>query len=129
MKSMDFDSRGDGFGSGLDRENREPMTGAELGALVSGKWGRAYDLQLRRVHNKLFLQVMWKYLGQVSFPLSVVEYDDRLNRLAAHLTELQVTAQVVDYIEKTTERPRVGRAVSIPLEVSLGERSSEWLLS
>ena len=104
------------------------MTGLELHELLFNKWGRSYDVQLRRVQNQLFVQVMWKYLEQVSFPMDAEQYQARLQRMAGHLTELQVTEQVQEFILATTDRPRVGKAVNIPLSLNLGARSSEWLV-
>ncbi|MFZ9737022.1 MAG: DUF3067 family protein [Prochlorotrichaceae cyanobacterium] len=104
------------------------MTGSDLHQLLLQKWGRSYDVQLRRVQNRLYLQVMWKYLEQVSFPLSPEQYHDRLERMANHLTALQVVEQVQTFIQETSERPRVGKAVSVPLSLTLGARSAEWLV-
>jgi hypothetical protein len=69
---------------------------------------------------------MWKYQEQASFPLSETEYLDHLDTVASYLHAWGGAAQVQDYIQQTRERPRLGKAVSIPLE--LGERASEWML-
>lgn len=54
------------------------MTGVDLQQLLLEKWGRSYDIQLRRIKDKVHVQVMWKYLEQASFPLSESEYlEDR----------------------------------------------------
>ena len=50
------------------------MTGSDLRQLLINKWGRSYDIQVRRTQGKIFVQVMWKYLEQASFPLSEGEY-------------------------------------------------------
>ena len=102
------------------------MTGKDLRQLLLNKWGRSYDVQLRRTQNKVFLQVMWKYLEQVSFPLSEAEYQAHLDTIASYLHELGVEAEVQAFIAETRDRPRLGKAVSIPLD--LGERASEWLV-
>lgn len=102
------------------------MTGQELHQLLLNKWGRSYDIQIRRTQGKIFVQVMWKYLEQASFPLSQVEYLDHLNTVASYLAAWGGTVQVQRYILETRDRPRLGKAVSIPLE--LGERGSEWML-
>lgn len=94
--------------------------------MLLNKWGRSYDIQLRRTQGKIFLQVMWKYLEQASFPLTEVEYIAHLDTVASYLEAWGGMAQVQSYIEQTRERPRLGKAVSIPLD--LGERASEWLL-
>jgi hypothetical protein len=102
------------------------MTGQDLRQLLLNKWGRSYDIQIRRTQGKIFVQVMWKYLEQASFPLSEAEYLEHLNTIANYLHAWGGISKVQAYIQETRERPRLGKAVSIPLE--LGERGSEWLL-
>lgn len=102
------------------------MTGRELQQLLLNKWGRSYDIQLRRTQGKIFVQIMWKYLEQASFPLTETEYLARLDIVGNYLTAWGSREQVQRYIEQTRERPRLGKAVSIPLD--LGERSSEWII-
>ncbi len=102
------------------------MTGPELHQLLLEKWGRSYDIQLRRTQGKIFVQVMWKYLEQASFPMTEAEYLSHLEAIAAYLQAWGGVEQVQSYITTTKERPRLGKAVSIPLD--LGERASEWLL-
>lgn len=102
------------------------MTGEELHQLLLEKWGRSFDVQLRRVQGKIFVQVMWKYLEQASFPMSEADYLEHLGTIASYLNAWGGTQQVVQFIEQTSDRPRLGKAVSIPID--LGERASEWLL-
>ena len=102
------------------------MTGQDLRQLLLNKWGCSFDIQLRRVQGKIFVQVMWKYLEQASFPLSEAEYLAHLDTVASYLHAWGGVSQVQAYIQETRDRPRLGRAVSIPLD--LGERTSEWLL-
>lgn len=102
------------------------MTGQELHQLLLNKWGRSYDVRLRRTQGKIFLQVMWKYLEQASFPLSQGEYQEHLDSIVNYLNAMGGTKSVQTFITQTKERPRLGKAVSIPLD--LGERSSEWIL-
>jgi hypothetical protein len=72
------------------------------------------------------MQVMWRYLEQVSFPLSEEEYLNHLEAIASHLNAMGSAQQVIDFIEMTKEKPRLGKAISIPLD--LGDRTSEWIL-
>jgi hypothetical protein len=102
------------------------MTGEELQQLLLAKWGRSYDIQLRRIKDKIHVQVMWKYLEQASFPLSEQEYREHLQAIANYLNAWGGVAQFQAFISETRERPRLGKAVSLPLD--LGERSSEWLI-
>jgi hypothetical protein len=101
------------------------MTGQEFRQLLIDKWGYSYDVQLRRTQGKIFLQVMWKYLEQASFPLSESQYQEHLDSIANYLNALGGTIQVQSFITQTKERPRLGKAVSIPLD--LGDRASEWI--
>jgi hypothetical protein len=101
------------------------MTGSELQALLIEKWGFSYDLQIRRTQGKIFLQVMWRYLEQASFPLSETDYLDHLNQIALYLNEWGQGDYVRQWLHQTRERPRLGKAVSIPLQ--LGDRALEWL--
>ena len=102
------------------------MIGAEIRQLFLSKWGCSYDVQLRRVKDKIFVQVMWKYLEQVSFPLSESEYIEHLDSVANYLNAWGGVEQFTRYLESTREKPRLGKAVSIPLD--LGERASEWII-
>ena len=36
------------------------------------KWGRTYDVRLNKQGSKMYLQVMWRFLEQQSFPLTEV---------------------------------------------------------
>ncbi len=102
------------------------MTGEDLRLLLLNKWGCSFDMQLRRTQGKIFVQVMWRYLEQVSFPMTEAEYLEHLNAIAEYLNAWGSTAQVQTYIEQTRDRPRLGKAVSIPID--LGERESEWIV-
>lgn len=102
------------------------MTGNDLRELLLNKWGRSYDVQLRRTQGKIFVQVMWKYLEQASFPMTEAEYVSHLDTIAGYLHAWGAVEQVERYLRQTKERPRLGKAVSIPID--LGERASEWLI-
>lgn len=101
------------------------MTGADLQVFLIEKWGYSFDIQFRRTQGKIFLQVMWRYLEQVSFPLSEEEYLAHLNYVLLYLHEWGQVEYVQQWIAQTRDRPRLGKAVSIPLP--LGERALEWL--
>jgi Domain of unknown function (DUF3067) len=102
------------------------MTGQDLRQLLLNKWGFSFDLQIRKAQGKIFLQVMWRYLEQASFPLSEAEYLAHLDQVASYLHAWDCTDRVQAFIEQTRERPRLGKTVSIPID--LGDRASEWIL-
>lgn len=102
------------------------MTGQDLHQLLLDKWGRSYDIQLRRFKDKVLVQIMWKYLEQLSFPLSQDDYFDHLETVANYINGFGGIDQVRNYIINTKECPRIGKAICIPIE--LGERASEWMI-
>ena len=102
------------------------MTGAELQQVLINKWGRSYDMQFRRVQGKLYVLVMWRYLEQASFPMSETEYLEHLEAVASYIDGWGVSGQVTHAIANSKDRPRLGKAISIL--VDLGDRASEWLL-
>jgi hypothetical protein len=102
------------------------MTGRELREIIITKWGYSYDVQMKKTPTKIYLQVMWKYQEQASFPLSEADYLAHLDTVGAYLAAMGSVDRVREFIEKTTERPRLGKAVSMLLD--LGDRASEWLL-
>ena len=78
-------------------------------------------------------KTLWAKKQQFSFQ-KVTIYTDR-NRdltggkiaIANYLHEWGGVSQFQAFIRETRERPRLGKAVSLPLD--LGERASEWLIS
>ena len=102
------------------------MTGQDLHNLLLEKWGYSYDIQLRKLPRKIFFQVMWRYQEQASFPMNEAEYVAHLDDVAAYLNAWGAAEQIQSFIQETSDRPRLGKAVSIP--VDLGSRASEWLL-
>ncbi len=103
------------------------MTGSELRQLMLDKWGFSYDIQLRQVKGKIYVQIMWKYFEQASFGATEADYLAHLSWVISHLESWGAVIQVTDYLAKTKEKPRIGKAVSIPIALS-GDRASEWIL-
>jgi hypothetical protein len=102
------------------------MTGEELRQLLLDKWGCSFDVRLRRSRGTVFVQIMWKYLEQQSFPLSESEYLAHLDAIANYLNAWSAQQQFRDYLQETRDHPRVGKVINIPLE--LGDRASEWII-
>ncbi|MFM7550418.1 MAG: DUF3067 family protein, partial [Cyanobacteriota bacterium] len=66
--------------SGPDSPSR-PLTVAEVVGVLRERWQATYDLQLIQRRGRLYLQVMWAYLEQQSFPLTPEAYEARLEEL------------------------------------------------
>lgn len=80
--------------------------------------------------NLLAMNVMWKYREQRSFPLTEEEYLLRLDDVANTLRSWGAVAHVRNSLETTKDRPRIGKAVSIFIDVDSaggGARSDEWI--
>ena len=104
-----------------------PLATAEILETLRARWQASYDLQLTSRRGRLYLQVMWAYLEQQSFPLDAEQYAAKLDELVATLNGLGVAAQVREWLTTTTDKPRLGKAMTLPLELPEG-RASEFLL-
>ena len=110
------------------------MDGEELRKLVLNKWGKMYDTRIhqrRDQFNKLglYLQIMWKFVGQKSFPMTEAQYTEQLDAVAELLTEWGAQDTVRAAIPASTKFPKMdttgANAVMIPLNVDLDEEEEE----
>ena len=51
-----------------------PLEIDEIIYYLDNRWGRKYDFRLFKRKDYLYFQMMWKYLEQESFPISVAQY-------------------------------------------------------
>lgn len=107
---------------------RQPLSVDELVALLRSRWQATYDLQLVQRQGRLYLQVMWGHLEQQSFPLSPEAFEARLTELVVVLNSLDAGPRVRRWLATTRDRPRLGKALSLALDLPAG-RASEFLLS
>ncbi|KAK3001134.1 hypothetical protein RJ639_020344 [Escallonia herrerae] len=108
------------------------FSGIDLATLIRNKYGKSYDVQLIKKEfmgkNLLALNVMWKYVEQRSFPLSEEEYLLRLDDVANTLKCWGAVSHIRDSLTKLKERPRIGKAVSIFIDMDeSGGRANEWI--
>jgi hypothetical protein len=104
------------------------MTGQAFHELMLAKWGRSYDVQLRRTQGKIFVQVMWKFWGQASYSRNLEDHLEHLTELGNYIQALGGADAFQASVTQAKGRPRIGKPVTIPLEVDLGDRASEWML-
>eukprot|EP00879_Flechtneria_rotunda_P001850 GHRR01002017.1.p1 GENE.GHRR01002017.1~~GHRR01002017.1.p1 ORF type:complete len:190 (+),score=86.15 GHRR01002017.1:155-724(+) len=104
--------------------------GDALLKLLRQKYGRSYDVSLvqRKYLGKVFvaLNIMWKYMEQQSFGYTEEQYMQRLEYVAAALVSWGAVRSVQSQLTATKERPRVGKAVSIMLNVP-EEKAKQWI--
>ncbi|CAL4886148.1 unnamed protein product [Urochloa decumbens] len=134
-------NKGPSSSGGMSREDLERLVGPDdddkfngldLANLIRKKYGRSYDVTLIKKEfmgrNLLAMNVMWKYREQRSFPLSEEEYLLRLDEVANTLRCWGAVAHVRNTLEKLKERPRIGKAVSIFIDMDqTGGRANEWI--
>ena len=66
------------------------------------------------------------FLGQESFPLSEVEYEKSIADKLEILNRCGYSEEVREWLKKVNDRPRLGRAVSLQLNVN--EKMKEFLI-
>ena len=111
----------------MDAPRDVPLTASEVIALLQQRWQASYDLQLVRRRGRVYLQVMWAYLEQQSFPLDASDYERHISELVLLLNSLGVAEPVRSWLHQCPDRPRLGKALSLGLELPPG-RASEFLL-
>lgn len=79
------------------------------------RWGVRYDLQLVVRSKRLYLQVMWAYLEQQSFPLDEGAYELHIAEVLEVVNRLGLAEEVRSWLAQTPKKPRVGRALSLQL--------------
>lgn len=114
-------SESGGINNEMIRENLERIvgrddstfSGLDLATLIRKKYGRSYDVQL---------------IKKRSFPLTEEEYILRLDDVANTLKCWGAVSHIRNSLEKSKERPRIGKAVSIFIDMDeSGGRANEWI--
>ena len=104
----------------------KPLEVDEILFYLLKRWGRQYDFRLFKRKNYLYFQMMWKSLEQVSFPLSEIEYKESLAEKIEILNRGGYSDEVRNWLQTVNSRPRLGKAVSLQLEIN--ERMKEFLI-
>ncbi len=104
----------------LPRDSAVPLSVDEVIACLRMRWKATYDLQLVARNSRLYLQVMWAYLEQQSFPLDEEDYRGRLSEVLDVVNRLSLSEPVREWLLTTTKKPRLGKAISFELKAELG---------
>ena len=110
----------------LADEAPSPLTVDEVIGCLQRRWQASYDLQLVVRRKRLYLQVMWAYLEQQSFPLDEAAYREHIAQVIDVVNRLAQADAVREWLATTRDRPRLGKALSLPLQGA--ERLEEFLL-
>ena len=93
-----------------------PLTVDEVIDLLRERWQASYDMQLVVRRKRMYLQVMWAYLEQQSFPLNEEEYRTHLAQVVDVVNRLGQAGDVRSWLNDTRDRPRLGKALSLQLQ-------------
>ncbi len=95
-----------------------PLSAEEVIECLRARWKVTYDLQLVVREDRLYLQMMWAYLEQQSFPLDEEAYSIHLNEVLEVINRLGLASLVRDWLATTPKKPRLGKAITLPLKGS-----------
>ena len=104
----------------------KPLVVDEIIHYLIYRWGKKYDFRLFKRGKYLYLQMMWGFLGQESFPLNEEEYKKSLADKIEILNRCGYSEEVREWIKNVKSRPRLGRAVS--LQLNINEKMKEFLI-
>ena len=92
-----------------------PLSVDEVMACLRQRWRATYDLQLVVRRRRLYLQVMWAYLEQQSFPMDESTYREHIADVLDVVNRLGLAAEVREWLATTRDKPRLGKALSLHL--------------
>ncbi len=97
-----------------------PLVVDEVIACLLDRWKVTYDMQLVVRRKKVYLHVMWAYLEQQSFPLDEDSYRAHLGQVLEVINRLGLANEVREWLANTPQKPRLGKALSLPLKATNG---------
>ena len=103
-----------------------PLEVDEVVRCLRRRWGVSYDLKLLIKRDKIYLQMMWGFLEQQSFPLDEETYREKLSRTLEIINRAGQSDLVRKWLENVQAKPRLGRAITLPLPMD--QRMSEFVL-
>ena len=104
----------------------KPLEVEEIIHYLVHRWGKKYDFRLFKRGKFLYLQMMWGFLEQESFPLSEIEYKKSIADKIEILNRAGYSDEVRGWLKKVNSRPRLGRALS--LQLNINEKMKEFLI-
>ncbi len=92
-----------------------PLSVDEVTRLLRARWGVSYDLKIVIRGNSIYLQIMWGYLEQNSFRLTEKEYLENIGYVVEIINRLGKSLLVRRWLLDCQSKPRLGKALSLPL--------------
>ena len=103
-----------------------PLEVDEVVGCLRRRWGVTYDLKLLIKRDRIYLQMMWGFLEQQSFPLDEETYRENLNRTLEIINRAGQSDFVRSWLKNVEAKPRLGRAITLSLPID--QRMSEFVL-
>ena len=103
-----------------------PLEADEVMKCLRRRWGVTYDLKLLIKRDRIYLQMMWGFLEQQSFPLDEKTFRENLNRTLEIINRAGYSNFVRNWLENVQAKPRLGRAITLPLPMD--QRMDEFVL-
>jgi hypothetical protein len=104
-----------------EAKHSNEFDGNALLQVILDRYERSYDVTLVRreyLGKKIVaMNIMWAYAEQKSFQLTEEEHLNRLDYIAAALRQWGMVGYVKEAIGARRDRPRVGKAISILLDL------------
>ena len=119
--SYDFNSSNYGGSS-----SSIPLEVEEVMECLRRRWGVTYDLRLLIKRDRIYLQMMWGFLEQQSFPMDEETFIDHLNRILEIINRVGQSDFVRNWLENVQAKPRLGKAITLPLPMD--QRMEEFVL-
>ena len=106
------------FFSQISLDMTHPLQVDEVINCIKNRWQVSYDIRLVVRLETLYLQAMWAYLEQKSFPLDEEGYRLRVAEAIEVVNRLGLASEVRKWLLNVNKRPRVGKALSFKLEAN-----------
>ena len=100
-----------------------PLEAEEVMECLRRRWGVTYDLRLLIKRDRMYLQMMWGFLEQQSFPMDEETFRDHLNRTLEIINRGGNSDFVRNWLENVLAKPRLGKAITLrlPMDQRMGE--------
>ena len=119
--SFEFNSSNSGRSS-----SSTPLEPEEVMKCLRRRWGVTYDLRLLIKRDRIYLQMMWGFLEQQSFPLDEETYKENLNRTLEIINRAGQSDFVRKWLKNVQSKPRLGKAITLALPKD--QRMDEFVL-
>jgi len=92
-----------------------PLEADEVMECLRRRWGVTYDLRLLIKRDQIYLQMMWGFLEQQSFPIDEETFKDNLNRTLEIINRAGQSNFVRNWLQNVQAKPRLGKAITLVL--------------